>query len=145
MKASHAGFTLIELLIAVAIIGILLAIAVPSYSAYLAKSARAQAKTALLDVAQMEERYFSNNSSYIDFTAPGGAKAPPAGWNNYAGNDLGSRKYDISVAAGPSGDIATSYAITAQPANGFSDSTCGNLTVNSSGSKASSVAGSVCW
>ncbi|HET9108841.1 MAG TPA: prepilin-type N-terminal cleavage/methylation domain-containing protein, partial [Steroidobacteraceae bacterium] len=44
------GFTLIELMIAVVVVAILMAIAVPSYESYVEKSRRTDAKTALLDL-----------------------------------------------------------------------------------------------
>ena len=58
------GFTLIELMITVAIIGILSAIAYPSYESYVRKSRRVDAKNALLDLASRQERYFSVNNKY---------------------------------------------------------------------------------
>ena len=58
------GFTLIELMIVVAIVAILAAIALPSYSQYVTKSNRADAKVALMKYAQMQESYFVQNMSY---------------------------------------------------------------------------------
>lgn len=142
MQKRLAGFTLIELLVILAIIGILFGIAVPAYSDYMRKAARAQAKGKVLDLAQMEERYFTNNSTYWDSTM-----TLPTAWQDYtySGSDYASRKYDIAVAAGPTGNITTSFTITATPSNGFSDPVCGNLSVDSNGTKTSSVAGAICW
>jgi type IV pilus assembly protein PilE len=57
---------LIELMIVVAVIGLLAAIALPSYQNSVRKSRRADAKSALLDLASREERYFSINNQYTN-------------------------------------------------------------------------------
>src|ERR1700694_2647712 len=61
---THKGFTLIELVVAMVIAAILAAIAIPAYSNYVRKARRAEAKTALLDLASLEERYFSTQNIY---------------------------------------------------------------------------------
>lgn len=58
------GFTLIELLIAVLIVAILAAVALPSYREYTMKSRRSSAIAALTAVAQAQERWRSNRASY---------------------------------------------------------------------------------
>ena len=52
MKHPHKGFTLIEVMIVVAIVGILAAIALPSYNEYIRRGHRAEARAALLQGAQ---------------------------------------------------------------------------------------------
>lgn len=61
-----AGFTLIEMMIAVAVLGILAAIAYPSFSEQIRKSRRADAVAALTQVMQAQERYRANNPAYAD-------------------------------------------------------------------------------
>jgi len=58
------GFTLIELMIAVLIVAILAAVALPSYREYTMKSRRSSAIAALTAVAQAQERWRSNRASY---------------------------------------------------------------------------------
>jgi type IV pilus assembly protein PilE len=58
------GFTLIELMIVVAVIGILSAIAYPSYQQYIARSYQAEAKAELLQLAQRLEQFYSNSGNY---------------------------------------------------------------------------------
>jgi type IV pilus assembly protein PilE len=61
------GFTLIELMIVVAIIAILASLAYPAYTGAILKGKRAQGRTAVLDLLQQQERYFTQNGSYMSF------------------------------------------------------------------------------
>ncbi|WP_019623734.1 type IV pilin protein [Thioalkalivibrio thiocyanoxidans] len=65
-KRRMAGFTLIEVMIVVVVIGILAAIAYPSYQNHILKSQRADAHDALLRIQLEQERYRANNPRYAD-------------------------------------------------------------------------------
>ena len=64
MRKTMRGITLLELMIVVAIIGILTAIAYPSYRQYVAKAKRSEAKNCLLQIAAMQERVYLRERSY---------------------------------------------------------------------------------
>jgi type IV pilus assembly protein PilE len=75
MKNKSTGFTLIELMIAVAIVGILAALAYPQYVEYVAKGRRAECRSALLVASQKMEKFYSNNNQYPTNNAAGLAAA----------------------------------------------------------------------
>ncbi|WP_341916093.1 type IV pilin protein [Polaromonas sp. YR568] len=68
-RNAHSGFTLIELMITVAIVGILAAVAYPAYTDSVRKGKRAEARTALMNLLQQEERYLTQMNTYETFAA----------------------------------------------------------------------------
>jgi len=131
LRRVHKGFTLIELMIVVVVIAVLSAIAIPSYKNYVLRAKRASARTAIQNMAQQQERYFTQNNTYLVVNTGG---TPPAGWVNWVGDSYAQRYYDLSVAvtAGAT-TTAAAFSIVAAPANGWSDVQCGTLTLTSAG------------
>jgi type IV pilus assembly protein PilE len=100
-----AGFTLIELMIAVAIVGILAAIAYPSYVDSVRKGRRNDGMSTLLDAAQKLEVFRARNGNYT--TTPGLANINTTSLEGY---------YDtLTIAAGDCADITNCYSITIVP------------------------------
>ena len=126
------GFSLIELMVVVAIATILFAVAVPSYLTYIRQSRRTEARTAVLDLAGREERFFSTNGATYSVTpAQLGYTALPAA--------IGGGYYQLAVcspACAPSAVAAPSYTVTATPVAGQTqarDTQCASFSVDSTG------------
>ncbi|MDO9048832.1 MAG: type IV pilin protein [Methylobacter sp.] len=124
-----SGFTLMELMIVVAIIGILTGIAYPSYTAYVIKGKRSDAKAALLQMQIAQEKYRANCPQYA--TAIGTAMSCVAGNYTLIGSTTSpDAYYTIAISGTPT---ATAYTVTAAPLAPFADSTCGTFAVNKDG------------
>jgi type IV pilus assembly protein PilE len=146
------GFSLIELMIAVLVMSILAAIAIPAYSNYVRHSRRGEAKSALLDLAGLEERYFSTQNNYTQSATDLGYPSWPATVGNgyYQVAAPGYTAASAPTVAVPAGTPAT-YSFTATPlGDQVKDTQCGSFTVNSQGVQGASTAGGAdntqtCW
>jgi len=133
-KTNSQGFTLIELMIVVAVIGILSAIAFPSYTAYVQRSHRADARNYLQSVAQRLEQNYSLAGRY-DTTQDGAAIG--AAFINATGFAVvpagGPARYNISFVApvAPATNPAQgTFLLQAVPAGAQANDTCGTLLLN---------------
>lgn len=75
LRCPPRGFTLIELMITVAIIAILSALAYPSYIESVRKGRRAEARAAVSNLMQQQERHLTQNNTYLVF-AKGATNTP---------------------------------------------------------------------
>jgi len=112
------GFSLIELMIAVAVIGILASIAIPSYTQYVRASKRAEAAAGILETQRNLERWRLNNPDYEDC----GCAAADTDNASFAVSDEGT----------------TTYTITATLSN---DEECAEMTLDQSGTQSPAS----CW
>jgi type IV pilus assembly protein PilE len=122
---NSTGFTLIEVLITVTIVAILAAIALPSYSEYIAKSRRAEATTVVLEASQFMRRYYSANDSFPT-SLPNGTITVPQGQTG------AGVLYSVNVASD-----TTTYTVTAaiQSSGSYSSDKCGSFVLNARGQK----------
>ncbi len=124
------GFTLIELMIVVAIMGIVAAIAYPSYNNYVIRSKRADGMGALMNAVNAMERFRAANLTYV------GASAGTHFADTYPSD--GESYYQLSV----SGLTRTTYTLTATPINTMAGKDT-PLTINQAGQKTWN--GKNCW
>jgi type IV pilus assembly protein PilE len=139
MKRGQRGVTLIELMMVVAIVGILMAIAIPSYRRYVVRANRTDAKVALLQTAANLERCYTNSTPYsysgtkcttdvtLPFTVPSGT---------YVISHVGARAQSTySLRAAPQGAQATG------------DAECGSFNLNQLNQQTISGTGvaAKCW
>ena len=131
-QAKLRGFSLIELMITVAIVALLAAIALPSYTNYVRKAKRMDAKIALLDMASRQERFFSTNNTYTNVAANLGYSALPA---SVPGS--GTTTYEISVSSAST----VAYILLATPKTDQLKDSCGSYSINQLGVQANTFSG----
>jgi len=120
----QAGFTLIELMVTVVIVGILAAVAYPSYMNYMKKGRRAAAQAHLMDIAQRQQEYLLDARAYASTLATLGVTTPADVASYYT-------VADPVIVAGP----PSAFTVSAVPIAGKAQAGDGTLSINSSGAK----------
>ena len=129
----QSGFTLLELMIVVAVIALLSAIAVPSYTQYVVRSKLTEAFSALASAQSSAEQFWSNNRSYVLFNTATGF---PAATTNFT--------YNLSNQSNSTFTI-TATGVATSPVTGFA------FTIDQNGNKATTAvptgwtASATCW
>lgn len=145
MRSRERGVTLLELMTVVVIVGILAAIAVPSYRGYLLRAQRTDATAALLRLAAAQEKFYLQNNRYA--TNAELATAPPGGLGI---SDTERGYYSLALV---SADTFLDFTATATPTAGGAqaqDTACATFTINQVGTRtaansSSAVNTDACW
>ena len=145
------GFTLIELMVVVVVISILASIAIPSYIDSIRKSRRADAKTALVQLAQFMEQNYSLAQRYdqdsagktLDPVGGDGSKTQLPFYKSPVNTDSVSKYYDLSL----SSVDQNTFTLQARPIAGSSQEkdVCETLSIDNAGAKKTSTTRKDCW
>lgn len=139
-KRFEKGFTLIELMIAMAILAIIAAIALPSYQDSVRKTRRSECQAMLLQVAQAQERHFTEFNQYATAVSTAVSNA-----NTLLVGSLTSENGFCTLGVVGNGTTFSLRAVPAAP-SGHTDPECGTLSVDETGQKRHSVpTGTSCW
>lgn len=123
------GFTLLELMVVVAIIGILAAVALPSYRGYINKANRLEAISLLTEMAARQEKFYNTsgtNSYTADATSLGYSAAAPTSENGY---------YQAAIVINATGQTFSLTATVVAGAGQDDDDQCGAFQLLSTGSR----------
>jgi type IV pilus assembly protein PilE len=139
---SQRGITLIELMIVVAIIGILSAIAYPSYTQYIVRAKRSSVESFMFELANRQEQHLMDARSYFCSTGQVCTHVIAVTVPADIVNDYGV------VVAAPATTGRPTYTITATPMGSqlIGDTKCGTLTLDHTGLKSASAGTEKeCW
>lgn len=146
----QSGFTLVELMIVVVIVGILAAVAIPSYQSSIQKSRRADAQGALQQFRQAMERFYSQRYTYQGAATGGANTGVPAVFATHSPIDGaalaagGVKYYDLAIDAAD--DVTFTISATPRASGGQDQDPCGTLTLTNAGVRGSAApAGGKCW
>ncbi|MEC5163028.1 type IV pilin protein [Janthinobacterium sp. CG_S6] len=145
-----AGVSLLELLAVLVIVSVLAALTYPTFQHHVVKAKRAEAQAALMQLMQQQERYYSQNNSYLTFSS---ASTDPDEklfkWWSGQGAAVASG-YEIRATACVDDTIAQCVKLDAVPGTDkvdarFADAACQTLTLTSTGDKSASGPSPRCW
>lgn len=146
-KRRGKGFTLVESIVVLLVFAVLAGIAYPTYVEAVRKGKRIEGRTALFQLMQQQERYYSQHNSYVAFSAsPSGETAQKFKW--FSGATAKSSAYEIRAETCDNATIRDCVQLIALPGtgnvdDGYEDPICGRLILTSSGLRSAKRAD--CW
>jgi type IV pilus assembly protein PilE len=147
MRKGSTGFTLLELLIVVTIVGIMAAIAIPSYGDYVLRANRTVGKTEIMRIVGKQEGFYNDRKAYATAlnlldTTYGAATVYLKRDGSVQTTSTTQAIYTLAL----TGASATAYSVVATPVNRqLKDTKCGTLTYTSAGVKSASGTATDCW
>ena len=136
----NKGFTLIELMIVVAILGILAAVALPSYTSYVIRSKRTECRAAIMQVMQQQERYFTQQNTYLAYTN----SATSIPMLQFSGDSLVNSACTLASATCSGSTVSACVVVTGTPR--YTDPVVADITMQSDGTKGCSGSDQTkCW
>jgi len=130
------GVTLVEVVIAIAVLGILLGVGLPSYRTQVAKARRADGRSALVAVAQRMDRFYAERGTYVGAALGSSGLYPSKSEQGH---------YNLSITA----QSASAYSLTAAPTGAQAGDACGTLGYNEQGQKSvgsdATMNAASCW
>lgn len=144
-KAGQSGFTLMEVMVTLAIVGIVTAIAYPSYRDNTRRGSRADARGLLLEDAQYMERFFNENNAY-NLSVAGSAPVLPR-----TVVPIGATGAKVNYTISLTAVSASAFTLTATAQNSQVNDDCKNLTITNLGQKSTTgtltgnMTSDLCW
>ncbi len=136
IRRTQTGFTLIELLIAVAVVGLLAAIALPNYRAYMLKADRVNGIAALQRVSSEQQRFRLQNNRYATSLTQLGYPFAIESVRNSGGDIIYSLVLDAASVTSSQGQR---FALAITAINGQAADACVSMTLNSQGVKGATL------
>lgn len=125
------GFNLVELLVVVTIIGIIGAVAYPSYLGSVRDTRRADCTGAITGLSSAMERFYSVNGTYLGAAAGGSNTGAPDVFSTTCPVDGNNPNYNLTIQAA----TASTYTLRAAPVGDQTNDDCGSLSLTNTGLK----------
>ena len=140
-RHARVGMTLIELMIVVAIVAILATLATGAYRQYVLRANRTDGTMVLVKLQAAEEKYFLQNNTYTANLGTDGLVL--TGGTGTTSMTTAGGFYTITVAAGTTGSLASSYKATATATGSqTADTSCPTFTLDDQGLRTPAA---TCW